>query len=96
MARAPLPKAVLIVSILLAGGVVSACGSSGTSGAGNGASSGSSAGPSAAPGPRAPAGDPATQAAAAPGKHQHRLHTALADGRPRHRRPSRSSPFHVR
>jgi hypothetical protein len=95
MARAPLPKAVLIVSILLAGGVVSACGSGGTSGAGNGATSGSSADPSAAPGTSAPAGDGTSQAAAAPGK-QHRLHNALASGHSHRRRPSRSAPIQAR
>jgi hypothetical protein len=94
MARAPFPKAVLIVSMLVAGAGVSACGSGGATGAGAQAGSGSLANPPAAAGPRAPAGG-ATQAAAS-GKPQHRLQTALADGRPRHRRPSRSFPFHVR
>jgi hypothetical protein len=95
MARAPLPKAVLIVSMLVAVAGATACGSGAPRGTATEASSGSPADPSAAPAPSAPAGDRAAQATA-PGKPQHRLHTALADGRPRHRRPSRSSPFHVR
>jgi hypothetical protein len=92
MTRTFLAAAVVATSTLIAGGALAGCGSAVTDPAQPPGTSAAPQGGGDAPGPAG--GAAATPAATNAGPH--RLRNAVADGRPRHRRPSRSSSFRFR